>query len=75
MVGTVKKSIETELRDWFSRKVAKSGDGGCGSSRTLLFVTRYDRRAMPSLRHSPWMRGAPNGISPGHLRIRSEFVK
>src|SRR5258708_21118546 len=69
MVGTVKKSIETVVFTWFSRKVRHVCEGGL-RRRTMYLLTLVSPTSMPSLRSSPWMRGAPqSGFSRLILRI------
>src|SRR5260370_1841447 len=69
MVGTVKKSIDTVLFTWFSRKVRHVCEGGF-RRRTMYLITLVSPTSMPSLRSSPWMRGAPqSGVSRLIFRI------
>src|SRR5258708_18356709 len=69
MVGTVKKSIDTVVFTWFSRKVRHVCEGGF-RRRTMYLLTLVSPTSMPSLRSSPWMRGAPqSGFSRLILRI------
>src|SRR5260370_10013685 len=69
MVGTVKKSIDTVVFTWFSRKVRHVCEGGF-RRRTMYLLTLVSPTSMPSLRSSPWMRGAPQrGFSRLILRI------
>src|SRR5260370_1267156 len=69
MVGTVKKSIETVVFTWFSRKVRHVCEGRF-RRRTMYLLTLVSPTSMPSLRSSPWMRGAPqSGFSRLILRI------
>src|SRR5260370_188025 len=69
MVGTVKKSIDTVVFTWFSRNVRHVCEGGL-LRRTMYLLTLVSPTSMPSLRSSPWMRGAPqSGFSRLILRI------
>src|ERR1035437_2606523 len=69
MVGTVKKSIETVVFRWFSRKVRQVCEGGF-RRWTRYLLTLVSPMSMPSLRSSPWMRGAPqSGFSRLIFRI------
>src|SRR5674476_1289591 len=69
MVGTVKKSIETVVFTWFSRKVRHVCEGGF-RRWTRYLLTLVSPMSMPSLRSSPWMRGAPqSGFSRLIFRI------
>src|SRR5260370_24154147 len=73
MVGTVKKSIDTVVFTWFSRKVRHVCEGGF-RRRTMYLLTLVSPTSMPSLRSSPCMRGAPHSgfsrlILPISLRI------
>src|SRR5258708_2116809 len=69
MVGTVKKSIDTVVFKWFSRKVRHVCEGGF-RRWTMYLLTLVSPTSMPSLRSSPWMRGAPQiGLSRLILRI------
>src|SRR5260370_6835061 len=69
MVGTVKKSIDTVLFTWFSMKVRHVCEGGF-RRRTMYLLTLVSPTSMPSLRSSPWMRGAPqSGFSRLIFRI------
>src|SRR5665811_2558892 len=69
MVGTVKKSIETVVFTWFSRKVRHVCEGGF-RRRAMYLLTLVSPMSMPSLRSSPWMRGAPqSGFSRLIFRI------
>src|ERR1039457_5402617 len=66
MVGTVNKSIETVVFTWFSRKVRHVCEGGF-RRWTMYLLTLVSPMSMPSLRSSPWMRGAPNRVLAAHL--------
>ncbi len=67
-VGTVKKSTDTMSLMWFARKACQACDGGPGR-RGMSRDTVRSEISMPSLRSSPWMRGAPqSGLA---LAIRS----
>src|SRR5260370_41642333 len=69
MVGTVKKSIDTVVFTWFSRKVRHVCEGGF-RRRVMYLLTLVSPTSMPSLRSSPWMRGAPqSGLSRLIFRI------
>src|ERR1017187_1172915 len=69
MVGTVKKSIDTVVLRGFSRKVCQVCEGGF-RRRTMYLLTLVWPMSMPSLRSSPWMRGAPqSGFSRLIFRI------
>ena len=52
IVGTVKKSTETILFTWFSRKVLHVWDGGL-LRRTMYLLTLVSPMSMPSLSSSP----------------------
>src|SRR5664279_1123952 len=64
MVGSVKKSIETVVFPWFSRKVRHVCEGGF-RRRIMYLLTLVSPTSMPNLRSSPWMRGAPKAGSRG----------
>ena len=51
-VGAVKKSLETVLFIWFSRKVLQVWEGGL-RWRTIYFPTLVSPTSMPSLSSSP----------------------
>src|SRR5258708_29004133 len=69
MVGTVKKSIDTVVVTWFSRKVRHVCEGGF-NGRIMYLLTLVAPMSMPSLRSSPWIRGAPQiGLSRLIFRI------
>src|SRR5260370_23935761 len=69
MLGSVKKSIDTVVFTWFSRKVRHVCEGGF-RRRTMYLLTLVSPISMPSFRSSPWMRGAPQiGFSRLILRI------
>src|SRR5260370_26617705 len=69
MVGTVKKSIDTVSFTWFARKVRHVCEVGF-RRRPMYLLTLVSPMSMPSLRSSPWMRGAPQiGFSRLILRI------
>src|ERR1039458_7947971 len=69
MVGTVKKSIETVVFPWFSRKVLHVCEGGF-RRRIMYLLTLVSPTSMPSMSNSPWMRGAPqSGFSRLIFRI------
>src|SRR5260370_22621328 len=73
MVGTVKKSIDTVVFTWFSRKVRHVCEGGL-PRWTMYLLTLVSPISIPSLRSSPWMRGAPQiGFSRLILRIRLQI--
>jgi hypothetical protein len=58
--GTLKKSTETRLRIWFSRKVRQVWEGGF-RCRTIYWATVGSVTSIPNLSSSPvWIRGAPN---------------
>src|ERR1035437_492442 len=61
MVGTLKKSIETVVFRWFSRKVRHICEGGFRRS-TMYLLTLVSPTSMPSLRSSPGMRGDPQSV-------------
>src|ERR1700680_245708 len=73
IVGTVKKSIAAIASRWFRRKVsqrlARSGSFG------VRFIQRemvLSERSKPSMRSSPWIRGAPQvGFSATIRKINS----
>src|ERR1035437_4937329 len=64
MVGTVKKSIETVVFTWFSRKVRQVCEGGF-RRWTRYLLTLVSPMSMPSLRSSPWNQ------APAELRERA----
>src|SRR5215469_4507549 len=66
MVGTVKKSTDTIVSRSFSRKVRQVCDGGL-RPRAIYLPTLVSPMSMPSLRSSPWMRGAPQRVVAAHL--------
>ena len=71
MVGTVKKSTDTKLLRWLSKKVRQVCEGGF-RWRTMYLFTLVSPMSIPSLSSSPWMRGAPHiGFSRLILRISS----
>ncbi len=71
MVGTTKKSTETKLRAWFSRKVRQACDGGL-RCRTVYLETVGSEISIPSLSNSPWILGAPHkGFVRLMVRIKS----
>jgi len=58
IVGTTKRSIEAIPSAWFRRNVLQPCDGG-RRRRAMYLETEVWPTSMPSLRSSPWMRGAP----------------
>src|SRR3954447_9851047 len=58
IVGTTKRSIEAIPSTWFRRNVLQPCDGG-RRCRAMYVATEVWPTSMPSLRSSPWMRGAP----------------
>ena len=58
IVGTTKRSIEAIPSAWFRRNVLQPCDGG-RRRRAMYLATEVWPTSMPSLRSSPWMRGAP----------------
>src|SRR6267142_5512371 len=71
-VGTTKKSTETRSATWFWRKVRQVCEGGFrrrGMSRPIVRCEML----RPSLRRSPWMRGAPQrGLA--RAMVRTSFA-
>ena len=68
-VGTTKKSMDARQPTWFRRNVRQVCDGGFGC-RIMYLETVAWLISIPSLRSSPWMRGAPhNGFSRVMRRI------
>src|SRR5437588_6613219 len=57
-VGATKKSTETRSATWFWRKVRQVCEGGFARRGTSRPTVRCEM-LRPSLRSSPWMRGAP----------------
>ena len=58
MVGTTNKSIAAMSGAWLHRKVRHSWLGG--PRRLTMYLATLDwATSNPSLRSSPWMRGAP----------------
>src|ERR1039458_8367346 len=69
MVGTVKKSMDTVVFRWFSKKVRHVCEGGL-RRRAMDLLTLVSPMLTPSLRSSPWMRDAPqSGFSRLIFRI------
>jgi len=69
-VGTVKKSTDTRLFMWFSKKVRHVCEGGF-RVRTMYLLTLVSPISTPSLSNSPWILGAPHiGFSRLIWRIR-----
>src|SRR3954453_10875133 len=58
IVGTTKRSIEAIPSAWLRRNVLQPCDGG-RLRRAMYLATEVWPTSMPSLRSSPWMRGAP----------------
>src|SRR3954454_16137605 len=58
IVGTTKRSIEAIPSACFRRNVLQPCDGG-RRCRAMYLATEVWPTSMPSLRSSPWMRGAP----------------
>src|SRR3954451_2459100 len=58
IVGTTNRSIEAIPSAWFRRNVLQPCDGG-RLCRAIYLATEVWPTSMPSLRSSPWMRGAP----------------
>src|SRR3954452_2278006 len=58
IVGTTKRSIEASPSAWLRRNVLQPCDGG-RLRRAMYLATEVWTTSMPSLRSSPWMRGAP----------------
>src|SRR4029450_7718603 len=56
--GALKKSTDTKLWTWFSRKVRQVCDGGF-RLRTRYLLTLVSPISIPSFSSSPSMRGAP----------------
>src|SRR6516164_1986010 len=72
-VGTVKKSIAAMASRWLRRKVSQRLDGS--GSLEARFIQRemvLSETSKPSMRSSPWMRGAPQlGFSAIIWKMRS----
>src|SRR5580692_1768213 len=73
MVGTVKKSMAAIASRWFRRKtsqrLARSGSFG---ARFIQREMVLSERSKPSMRSSPWIRGAPQvGFSAIIRKIKS----
>src|SRR3954447_22322750 len=67
IVGTTNRSIEAIPSAWFRRNVLQPCDGG-HLCRAMYLATEVWPTSMPSLRSSPWMRGAPpERICQAHL--------
>src|SRR6478672_10183960 len=58
IVGTTKRSIEAIPSAWLRRNVLQPCEGG-RLRRAMYLATQVWPTSMPSLRSSPWMRGAP----------------
>jgi hypothetical protein len=58
IVGTTNRSIEAIPSAWFRRIVLQPWDGG-RLCRAMYLATEVWPTSVPSLRSSPWMRGAP----------------
>jgi hypothetical protein len=73
-VGTVKKSIDAAASTWFVRNVLHVCDGGRG--RVNRRETVRSEMAMPSVRSSPWILGAPHkGFPAAMSRTRSRVFE
>ena len=75
MVGTVKKSIAAMASRWFRRKASHRlvGSGSRGARRIQREIVRSET-SKPSMRSSPWMRGAPHvGFSRSIRKINSRI--
>src|SRR5215475_12855404 len=59
IVGTLKKSTETNVLAWLFRKVRQVCEGGL-RCRTMYLATLVSPMVMPNLSSSPWMWGAPH---------------
>src|SRR5215468_2469145 len=71
IVGTLKKSTETNVLAWLFRKVRQVCEGGL-RCRIMYLATLVSPMVMPNLRGSPWMWGAPHrGLSRLICRIKS----
>src|SRR5215469_595678 len=71
MVGTVKKSTETNVLAWLLRKVRQVCEGGL-RCRTIYLATLVSLMVMPNFSSSPWMWGTPHrGLSRLICRIKS----
>src|SRR5215472_10400012 len=71
IVGTLKKSTETNVLAWLFRKVRQVCEGGL-RRRTMYLATLVSPMVMPNLSSSPWMWGAPHrGLSQLICRIKS----
>src|SRR6516165_12062883 len=63
IVGTVKKSTETNVLAWLFRKVRQVCEGGL-RCRTIYLATLVSPMVTANLSSSPWMWGAPHrGLS------------
>ncbi len=70
-MGTVKKSMEASCETWLVRNVRQVRDGGVRGRRLRYFATVAWEISRPSMRSSPWMRGAPQrGFAACIWRIR-----
>src|SRR5207237_5873381 len=70
-VGTTKKSTETRSKTWFWRNVRQVCEGDFGRRGRSRATVRCDT-SKPSLRSSPWMRGAPQrGLASAIVRTSS----
>ena len=69
MVGTVKKSIAAIASRWFRRKASHrlAGSGSRGARHIQREIVRSET-SKPSMRSSPWMRGAPQVGFPATIR-------
>ena len=71
MVGTTKKSTDTNCLTWFSRNVRQVCEGGFRGLTTYLETVDWDM-SMPSLSSSPCTRGAPQmGLEMHIFRMSS----
>src|ERR1700694_3048038 len=73
IVGTVKKSIAAIASRWFRRKASQrlAGSGSLGA-RFIQREIVLSERSKPSMRSSPWIRGAPQvGFSATIWKINS----
>ena len=71
MVGTTKKSVETSCFAWLFKKVRHVCEGGLRGRPMYLATVAWDT-SMPSLRSSPWIRGAPqSGLAVFMFRMSS----
>src|SRR5580704_2835769 len=73
MVGTVKKSMAAIASRWFRRKTSQRlAQSGSLGARFIQREMVLSQRSKPSMRSSPWIRGAPQvGFSTTMRKINS----